>query len=63
MWNNAPWKPRKWQKSALPVAIEALRGGKRPIISAIMGAGKSVLIAELVYQALKKLRPDYKIVV
>ena len=63
MWNNAPWKPRKWQKAALPVAIEALRGGKRPIISAIMGAGKSVLIAELVYQALKKLRPDYKIVI
>lgn len=63
MWDNAPWKPRKWQEEALPVAIDALKQGKKPIISAIMGAGKSVLIAELVYQALKKLRDDYKIVI
>tara|TARA_R110002012_G_scaffold28346_1_gene89324 strand:+ start:731 stop:2215 length:1485 start_codon:yes stop_codon:yes gene_type:complete len=63
MWDNAPWEPRKWQKEALPMAIAALREGRRPIVSAIMGAGKSILIAEIVYQALKKLRPDYKIVI
>lgn len=63
MWIDAPWKPRRWQEKALPVAIQALKAGNRPVISAIMGAGKSVLIAELVYQALKKLHPDYKIVV
>ena len=63
MWNDAPWEPRKWQREALPLAIASLRSGKRPIISAIMGAGKSVLIAELVYQALQKLHPDYKIVI
>ena len=63
MWNDAPWTPRKWQKEALPIAIDALRAGKKPIISAIMGAGKSVLLAELAYQALNKLRPDYKVVV
>ena len=63
MWDNAPWEPRRWQKECLPVAIEALRAGKKPIISAIMGAGKSVLLAELVYQGLKKLRSGYTIVV
>lgn len=63
MWDNAPWKPRAWQEDALPHIISALRTGKRPIVSAIMGAGKSVLIAELVYQAMKKLLPGYKIVI
>jgi superfamily II DNA or RNA helicase len=63
MWDNATWTPRRWQEEALPLAISALKEGKRPIISAIMGAGKSILIAELVYQGLKKLRPDMKIVV
>lgn len=63
MWANAPWEPRKWQAEALPIAIASLRSGKNPIISAIMGAGKSILLAELVYQALKKLRPGHKIVV
>ena len=63
MWDNAPWKPRAWQEDALPHIISALKTGKRPIVSAIMGAGKSVLIAELVYQAMKKLLPGYKIVI
>jgi superfamily II DNA or RNA helicase len=56
MWDDAPWEPRKWQKEALPKAIAALREGRRPIVSAIMGAGKSILIAELVYQALLRAR-------
>ena len=63
MWTEAPWTPRRWQREALPLAISSLKEGKRPIISAIMGAGKSILIAELVYQALEKLHPDYKVVI
>ena len=63
MWNDAPWEPRRWQEEALPLAISSLREGKRPIISAIMGAGKSILLAELVNEALKKLQRGYKVVV
>ena len=63
MWENAPWTPRAWQREALPLAIASIKDRQKPVIAAIMGAGKSVLIAELVYQALKKLRKDYKIVI
>jgi len=63
MWDDAPWEPRKWQRECLPVAIEALKAKKKPVVSAIMGAGKSVLIAELIYQGLKNLHSDYRIVV
>ena len=63
LWSNAPWKPRKWQKEAMPIAINALRQGKRPIISAIMGSGKSVFISELVYTAMQKLAPGAKIII
>ena len=56
-------KPRKWQAEALPIIVEQLRQGKRPVVSAIMGSGKSVLIAELCNLALKKLKPNAHIVV
>ena len=45
---NSPIVLRSWQAAALPIAIEALKSKKRPIIAAFMGAGKSVLIAELI---------------
>lgn len=45
---GAPITLRKWQSEALPIAIEALKAKKRPIVAAFMGAGKSVLIAELI---------------
>ena len=45
---GAPITLRKWQAEALPIAIDALKQKKRPIIAAFMGAGKSVLIAELI---------------
>ena len=45
-----PFTPRAWQAAALPVALERIAEGKRSIISAIMGAGKSVLIAELCHR-------------
>ena len=56
-------QPRKWQAEALPIIVEQLRQGKRPVVSAIMGSGKSVLIAELCNLALKKLKPNAHIVV
>ena len=53
-WMGAPWSPRRWQAEALPLALDAIRARKRPIISAIMGAGKSKLIAEVVALALPR---------
>ena len=57
------FQPRKWQAEALPKIIEALRAGKKPIVSAIMGAGKSVLIAELCYRSQTKLAKNNVVVV
>lgn len=63
-WDNAPWEPRKWQKEAVPLIIDAIKSGnKRPVVSAIMGAGKSITISELVYQASKNLNQTRKIVI
>lgn len=39
--------PRDWQRDALPAALDAIRAKTPAIISAIMGSGKSVLIAEI----------------
>lgn len=57
------YPPRKWQKEALPKIIDSLRQGERPICCAIMGAGKSILIAELCARALAKLKDNGRIVV
>lgn len=38
---------RRWQAEALPLAIESVKKGERSVIHAVMGAGKSVLIAEV----------------
>lgn len=45
-----PFTPRAWQAAALPIALRHVAEGKRSIISAIMGAGKSVLITELCHR-------------
>ena len=51
-----PWQntrpPRVWQRECLPIAIAAAMTGAATIVSAVTGAGKSTLIAELVSQAL-----------
>jgi superfamily II DNA or RNA helicase len=39
--------PRAWQRDALPLALDAIRSKRPAIVSAIMGSGKSVLIAEI----------------
>lgn len=40
-------KPRTWQREALPLALDALLDGRWGVIRAIMGAGKSIMQAEL----------------
>tara|TARA_R110002167_G_scaffold74151_2_gene207666 strand:- start:589 stop:2115 length:1527 start_codon:yes stop_codon:yes gene_type:complete len=63
-WKNAPWKPRAWQEEALPIIINSIKSGtKRPVVSAIMGAGKSIMISELVYQALQNITDNQKIII
>lgn len=44
-WNGR--EPRRWQAEALPVALDSLRQKQNAIVCAIMGSGKSVLIAEV----------------
>jgi len=58
-----PWTLHRWQAEALPLVIGAVRKRERPIVSAFMGAGKSVLIAELCAMALAKLMQGRSIVV
>lgn len=43
-WQTAP---RAWQAAALPLALDAIRHDVRGVVRAVMGAGKSVLIAEI----------------
>jgi len=49
-WDGAPWTPRRWQAAALPAVLAELTEGRRAVVSAVMGAGKSVLIAEVAHQ-------------
>lgn len=44
-WNGR--EPRRWQAEALPIALDSLRRKENAIVCAIMGSGKSVLIAEV----------------
>lgn len=60
-WVGAPWEPRRWQRDALPAITVAVRARKRAIVSAIMGAGKSVLLSELAFLA--SSRPGARVVV
>lgn len=40
-------EPRRWQAEALPLVVDAVRRRERAVVSAIMGAGKSILLSEL----------------
>jgi superfamily II DNA or RNA helicase len=42
-----PWTLHRWQAEALPLVVGAVKNRERPLVSAFMGAGKSVLLAEL----------------
>lgn len=46
-WQNAPWQPRDWQRKALPRIVQHI--DRNPVVRAVMGSGKSVLIAELIH--------------
>jgi hypothetical protein len=50
-WQGAEWPPRDWQAKALPIIIGNVRKKRRGIVCAVMGAGKSILQAELVRMA------------
>ena len=50
-WTAAPYPPRAWQAAALPVVLDSLRAHRVPLVSATMGAGKSMLMGELVATA------------
>ena len=54
-WDGAPRPPRRWQAEALPVVVDAMRRRVRGLVTATMGAGKSVLQAELCHLAQAKL--------
>lgn len=45
---------RTWQRDAVEIADRAIQNADRGVIQAIMGAGKSVAIAELVARALRR---------
>lgn len=50
---NDPTRLRKWQAEAVDAAEAALSGDSRPVIQAVMGAGKSITISELAGRAFK----------
>ena len=52
---------RRWQQEALPLTIAALRRRERPVVSAFMGAGKSVFLGALI--AKSKEQPGRGVVV
>lgn len=41
--------PRGWQTEALPIALSACAEGVRPVVQAVMGAGKADWVAELIW--------------
>ena len=55
-WDGAPFVPRAWQAEALPIVLQAMQGRRRGIVCAVMGAGKSVFVAEIVRLATRRLR-------
>jgi len=46
-WSGWQHTPRNWQSDVRSKALDAIRSGRNSIISAVMGAGKSAVIAEL----------------
>jgi len=62
-WSLSKYQPRRWQAEALPRVLEAARGGSRGVVSAVMGSGKSFLIAEAVRLLLDGLGAEFKIII
>ena len=55
-------EPRGWQAAALEKAEAALRQGKRGVVRACTGSGKSLLQAELVARAIDQIGDGERIV-
>ena len=56
LWLGAVYPPRKWQRAAMGLAMNAAMDPKRRgIIEAVMGAGKSIFQAQLVANCLGEL--------
>lgn len=55
-WAGVSREPRRWQREALDAVLAEVRAGGRPLVSACTGAGKSVLIAEIVRLAVEAAR-------
>lgn len=53
---------RKWQGEALPIVLDSIRNGERGIVEAVMGAGKSILIAEVLAEVISWREPGTLIV-
>ena len=62
-WAGAPYPPRAWQTSALPVAMRALRSRHKAVISACTGAGKTALFAAITRRILTTLDDGWVVVV
>lgn len=61
-WEGCARPPRRWQAEALPLVRSALAAGDAGVVSAVTGAGKSILIAELCRLALAR-SPDLGVLV
>lgn len=63
LWADSPRVPRRWQAEALPAVLEAVRRGERPIVHAVMGSGKSVLLGRLARLAAERLGTGERVLV
>lgn len=52
-WERATRPPRAWQAEALPVVLRKVREGRRGVVVACTGAGKSVWMAEVIAELLE----------
>lgn len=62
-WEGHPWTPRRWQAEALPRVVDAVKRRQSPVVLAVMGAGKSVLLTELAWMAEPKSAARGKVIV
>ncbi len=62
-WHDAPVTPHAWQARAVAAAVDAVKAGEKPVISAIMGAGKSEVLGCLARLGTRKLGPSRPVVV
>lgn len=62
-WVDAPRSPRRWQVEAFGPVFDALRRGERPVVHAVMGAGKATWLAEAAWLAMDRLEDGERILV